>query len=309
MLRGLRPLKLSMHISDRSLFWLPTLIWASTWHVILYQLGSVAPINSVSYRFALASLVLFAMALWRKDTLRVGLRMHSLLAITGAMQFGVNYCAVYFAETYIPSGLVAVLFSLMVFTNALAGAWCFGRPVNRLFVLGGTAGVLGVSMIFWPELAMASERPHAALGLLIGLVAVLAATIGNVLTLKLGERGLGLVLTLAWSMAWGAGLLALIAVATGIGFSFRWEAPYLLSLLYLSMLGSVAAFLLYFKLAKRLGMSRAGVTSVVIPVLALAISAALEGWRPSILALAGMGLCVASLLATTFASAPAIAKE
>jgi drug/metabolite transporter (DMT)-like permease len=293
-----------MHISDRTLFWTPTLIWASTWHVILYQLGSVPPINSVSYRFALAALVLFALAMWRKNTLKFGLATHGMLALTGALQFGINYCAVYFAETYIPSGLVAVLFSLMVFTNAMAGAWFFKRPVNRMFIIGGIVGVAGVAMIFWPELASASERPHAGLGLLIGLVAVVAATAGNVLTLKLGEQGVDLVPTLAWSMAWGAGMLAAIALVSGIGFSFEWRASYLLSLFYLSMLGSVAAFLLYFKLAQRLGMSRAGVTSVVIPVLALAISAALEGWRPTALALAGMALCIASLLATTYASAP-----
>jgi drug/metabolite transporter (DMT)-like permease len=296
----------AMLVSDRALFWLPTLIWASTWHVILYQLGSVAPINSVAYRFALASLVLFGMALWRKEVLRQPLRTHGMLALTGAVQYGFNYCAVYLAETYIPSGLVAVLFSLMVFSNAIAGAWFFGRPVTARFMAGGLVGVMGVSLIFWPELATASARSHAGLGLVIGLAAVIAATIGNVLTLRLSERGMALVPTLAWSMAWGACLLSLGAWVSGVGFSFDWHASYLASLAYLALFGSVAAFFFYFKLAKRQGMGRAGITAVVIPVLALAISAAFEGWHPTLLAMVGMGMCVASVWTTT--SAPAATK-
>ncbi|MGS0754077.1 EamA family transporter [Roseateles sp. GG27B] len=80
---------------------------------------------------------------------------------------------------------------------------------------------------------------------------------------------------------------------------FDWRLPYVASLLYLAVFGSVVAFVLYFKLAQRQGPARAALTGVVIPVIALAISALLEGWRPTPLALLGMSLCLLSLFVAT----------
>jgi len=287
-------------LSTRWLFWGPTLIWASTWHVILYQLDSGVPVlNSVAWRFALAALMLFAFARWRGDRLSLPASAHWLMAATGIVQYSGNYYSVYEAERHIPSGLVAVLFCLMVFGNALSGRVFFGQRVTRRFLLASSGGVLGVVMIFWPEIAATGARPTATYGLILGLLAVLAACIGNVLTLTLTRRSLPLVPILAWSMGYGALFLLGLSLSSGAGLHFDWHAPYILSLLYLAVFGSVIAFVLYFNLAQRQGPARAALTGVVIPVIALVISAALEGWQPTGLAVAGMALCLASLYMAT----------
>jgi drug/metabolite transporter (DMT)-like permease len=285
--------------STRWLFWGPTLIWASTWHVILYQIDGVPAINSVAWRFVLAALMLFALAAWRGNRLRLPWRTHLWLALIGTVQYGVNYWGVYEAERFIPSGLVAVLFSMMIFGNALSGAWFFGRPLSLRFVVAAVAGVFGVALIFWPELRATGENPQAWRGLAFGSAAVVCACIGNALTLMQSRRGVALVPMLGWCMFYaGAGLLAAAAVSgTGwhVGSGWAWWT----SLLYLAALGSVAAFLMYFKLAQREGPGRAALTGVLIPVIALAISAAFEGWRPSLLSLAGMALCLGSVFFAT----------
>ncbi|SFR93340.1 DMT family transporter [Mitsuaria sp. TWR114] len=287
-------------VSDRWLFWGPTLIWASTWHVILYQLGSGVPIlNSVGWRFGLAALMLAGFARWQKLSLKLPLSAHGLMLATGIVQYSGNYFSVYEAERHIPSGLVAVLFCLMVFGNALSGRIFFGQRVTGRFLAASAGAVAGVVMIFWPEIASTGARPTAAYGLAIGLAAVLAACIGNVLTLTLTRRGLPLVPVLAWSMGYGAVFLLVASVATGQGLNFAWTSSYVLSLLYLAVFGSVIAFVLYFKLAQRQGTARAALTGVVIPVIALGISAIFEGWRPTLLALAGMVLCLGSIYAAT----------
>jgi len=287
-------------ISERWLFWGPTLVWASTWHVILYQLASPVPVlNSVAWRFALAALLLVGLAMWRGESLRLPWSAHGLMLATGIVQYGGNYWSVYEAERHIPSGLVAVLFCLMVFGNALSGRVFFGQQVTRRFLLAASGGVAGVVMIFWPEIASTGARPTAALGLGLGLLAVLAACTGNVLTLTLTRRGLPLLPILAWSMGYGALFLILLALGSGVGLQFDWAPSYLLSLLYLAVFGSVIAFVLYFKLAQRQGPARAALTGVVIPVIALMISAVLEGWQPSLLALLGMVLCLGSIFAAT----------
>jgi drug/metabolite transporter (DMT)-like permease len=159
--------------------------------------------------------------------------------------------------------------------------------------------VVGVVLIFWPEVLSAGARPNAALGLGIGLLAVTCACAGNALTLMLSRRGVALIPMLAWSMGYGALSLLLVAGASGVGWQvgqgFAWWA----SLLYLAAFGSVAAFLMYFRLAQREGVARAALTGVLIPPIALTISALLEGWRPTGLSLAGMALCLASVYVAT----------
>lgn len=284
-----------MPASPRLLFWGPTLIWASTWHVILYQLAETPALDAVALRFAIASALLFALARWRGEALAIAPRWHGWLLATGIVQYSVNYWGVYEAERHIPSGLVAVLFSLMVFGNAVTGWLVLGQRVTRRFLATAAGGVAGVVLIFWPEVLEAGARPRAALGLGLGLLAVSCACAGNALTLRLARRGVPLLPLLAHGMGYGALTLALLALAHGgtlrLGHSLAWW----ISLAYLAAFGSVAAFALYFKLAQREGPARAALTGVMIPPIALAISAAFEGWRPSVLSLVGIALCLGSV--------------
>jgi drug/metabolite transporter (DMT)-like permease len=294
-----------MTATPRWLFWTPTLIWASTWHVILYQLAETSAISGVAWRFGLAALILAAYALATGQSLRVPARLQAWLAGTGALQYGLNYTCVYEAERHIPSGLVAVLFTLMVFINALTGRLFFGRLLTLRFATCALAGVAGVAMIFWPEVVAAGQRPQAGLGLALGLVAVISACTGNVMTLKLSARGIALVPLLAWCMGYGALLLAGVALMSGPGLQLGHSLTWYVTLVYLAAFGSVLAFLTYFRLAQREGPGRAALTSVLIPVIALVISAAFEGWRPHALSVLGIAVC---LLSVWWASRPAATK-
>lgn len=284
-----------MALSTRTLFWIPTLIWATTWHAILYQLAETSALTGVVWRFGLAALLLAAWARWRGQALSLPPALHLWLAGTGAVQYGLNYYCVYEAERHIPSGLVAVLYSLMVFVNAFTGAWFFGRPLTRRAMVCAAGGVAGVVLIFWPEVVATQARPQAALGLGLGLLAVACACVGNVLTLKVSQRGIGLVPLLAWCMGYGAFSLLALGLATGAPMAPGHSAAWWASLLYLAAFGSVLAFLAYFRLAQQAGPGTAALTSVIIPVIALAVSAALEGWVPQGLSLAGIALCVGSV--------------
>ena len=281
------------------LFWVPTLIWASTWHVILYQLAESSPLVSVASRFLLAGLVLLGVAAARGQTWLLAPRWHGWLLATGVVQYSINYWGVYESERHIPSGLVAVLFSLMVFGNALIGWRLFGQPVTRRFALAAACGVVGVTLIFWPEVVATHARPQAALGLGLGLLAVVCACIGNAMTLTLSRRGLPLLPMLGWCMGYGALALWALAIGQGTASQIGRGAAWWLSLLYLTVFGSVIAFFVYFKLAQRVGPARAAMTGVMIPPIALVVSAALEGWQPSVLSWAGIVLCLGSVYVAT----------
>jgi drug/metabolite transporter (DMT)-like permease len=119
------------------------------------------------------------------------------------------------------------------------------------------------------------------------------------MTLTQSRRGVALVPMLAWSMAYGASSLILVAAVTGVGWQVGTTASWWLALAYLAVVGSVVSFLLYFKLVQREGPARAALTGVLIPVIALGVSAVLEGWQPSALSLAGMALCLGSVYVAT----------
>lgn len=288
-----------MVLPSRLLFWAPALIWGSTWHVILYQIDQVPAAVAVVWRFLLAALLMFAVLAWRRERFALAPRWHAALALTGALQYGLNYLCVYEAERHVPSGLVAVLYSLMVFGNALGGWLAFRQRVERHFLAGGALGVLGVVLVFWPEVAAAGARPDGPLGLACGLGGVLAACIGNACTLALTRRGLSLIPVLAWSMAYGAAILLAAAIARGLPLAPGATGSWWLSLVYLAAFGSVAAFLLYFKLGQRRGPAVAALTAIVTPPVALLLSALFEGWRVTPAALAGVGLALAGVYLAT----------
>ncbi len=286
-------------MSDRWLFWIPTLIWATTWHAILYQLGEVSVLQSIGMRFGLASAILFAIARARGESLMPPKGVWAWLFITGAIQYGFNYLGTYQAEKHLASGLLAVLFSLMIFTNAIGGAWFFAQPITRRFMVSGVVGVLGVALIFWPDIAATRADPAVLGAVGLGLMAITMASIGNMLTLRLTNRGMPLVPLLAWTMGFGAVSLFLIALGMGVEFRLDPHPSYWFSLLYLSAFGSVASFLLYFKLAQRKGPGYASLMGMVIPVIALAVSAVFEGWRPTWVSAAGIALCLIGLWGAT----------
>ena len=124
---------------------------------------------------------------------------------------------------------------------------------------------------------------------------MLAFAAASAMTLTLSKRGLSLLPMLGWSMAYGALALWVVAAWQGTALAMGHSPAWWLSLLYLTLAGSVVAFFVYFRLAQRVGPARAAMTGVMIPPIALAISAALEGWQPSALSWAGIALCLGSV--------------
>ena len=104
------------------LYIITVLIWGSTWLAIKFQLGVVSPEISIAYRFGLAASILIVFSLIRRLPLRFDLRTHGFFALQGLLLFSLNYILVYFAEGYLTSGLVAIIFSVIIITNVIFGA-------------------------------------------------------------------------------------------------------------------------------------------------------------------------------------------
>ena len=272
-----------MRASTPRLFAAAVAIWGTTWIAITFQLGRAPPEASVAMRFAIASAVLFAYCRVRGLRLRFPVAVHGQLALLGLFMFCLSYLAVYRAETFLVSGLVAVGYSASPLVNLVVSRVAFGTPATRGVVVGGLLGVTGIGLVFSPELGRVQASPGVLAGALLTVGAVLASGVGNVFATRLDRLGVNVAQKMAWGMAYGSAGSALFALASGEGLSFSAAPSYLISLLYLAVFGSILAFAAYLTLLERVGAARAGYVGVMVPVVALAISGVVEGfaWGPT----------------------------
>jgi drug/metabolite transporter (DMT)-like permease len=280
-------------MSDLALYLLSVLIWGSTWLAIKFQLGSVPPAVSVAWRFAVAALILMGYAWIKRLPLRFDARTHLWLVLQGLLLFGINYVLVYVSEQSLTSGLVALIFSLVTFYNILGLRLFFSVPVKPTALSGAILGVLGVALVFWPELANFSMSPARRVGVVCALFSAVFASLGNMTATRSHRQGLPVIQANAWAMLYGAIFVSVYAALDGQHFAFDGSLPYIASLLYLALFGSVIAFVAYLTLLGRIGADRAGYTGVAIPIVALALSTFFEDLRWDAAMTAGIALCVA----------------
>ncbi|MCX7356750.1 MAG: EamA family transporter [Alphaproteobacteria bacterium] len=270
-----------------------TLAWGTTWFAITKQLGVVDPVVSVTYRFALAAVLLFAWGALRREKLALNRAQHFAALGVGFFTFAVDYSFVYWAEERVTSAVVAVVFASMAFMNLLVFRFAFGQRAPLLAWAAGGLGVLGVGFLSWEEIASAELSNRALAGIGLTLAGVLSAAIGNVYARKGEMAGAGVIASTGWAMGYGAAMLAVFAVATGKTWAFEFTAPYMLSLLHLSLVGSVIAFALYYGLARRRGYATASYISALTPPLAMFVSALFENKSWGVFALGGVVLVLA----------------
>ena len=274
------------------LFLIATAIWGSTWLAIKFQLGVVAPEASVAYRFALAAVLLAAACAIRGRSLAFPARTHGWMAAQGATFFGLNYIGVYVAERHVASGLVAVVFTTIVFITPIGTRIAFGTPIAPRVIVGAALGVVGVAMLFLPELRGAGDDGQTLLGIGYAFGATVIAAIGNLITMRLQREKVPVFTGTAWGMAYGALTAAICATLAGISWTFDVRLAYVASLAYLVVLGSVVAFGAYFLLLRQVGASLASFVGVSTPVVAMLLSSLFEGYRWTATAVLGVVLAV-----------------
>ncbi len=264
------------------------MIWGSTFLAIKYQLGSVDPMVSVVYRFGLAAFLLLAFCRVRGLKLKFSLKEHVFMALLGALLFSVNYWLVYTSELYLTSGLTAIIFSSIVFMNIANGAIFLGAALEKKVILGAVLGVLGIILIFMPEIQCFDFSDKGLLGLVVGISAALLASLGNITSARNTKNNIPIIQANAYGMAYGAILLAGIAFFAGKDFTFTMSASYIGSLFYLAVFGSIIAFGAYLTLIGSIGADKAAYTIMVVPVIALVLSSFFESYTWSLSALTGL---------------------
>jgi drug/metabolite transporter (DMT)-like permease len=266
-------------------FLLITLIWGSTWIVIRDQLGTVPPTWSIAYRFAIAAAAMFAFAAARGARLRIGRDGHLLALSFGIPQFFLNFNFVYAAEHYVTSGLVAVVFAMLLVPNSALARLFLKHPVTPRFLVGSLLAILGVALLFIEELRAGNAAPRDVL-------------IGIALTVLASERlkARPVAAMIAWGMTYGTVANALTAFLLYGPPVVEHRLGYWIGLAYLGLFASALAFTFYFGIIRAIGPARAAYSSVLVPIIAMALSTAFEGYHWSRFAVAGGVLALGGLV-------------
>ena len=277
-------------------FLLVALIWGSTWLVIKDQLAAAPPSWSVTYRFGIAAVGMFLLSAWKRRSFTMTLGGHVLAVLIGVFLFFLNFNLVYRAEIHLTSGLVAVLFGLLMVPNAILGRVFLGEPITGRFLLGTLVGIGGIALLMVHEAHEAPPTGHVGLGVLLALAGLLSASVANVLQATETARRRPLFLLLAWAMLWGTVFDAALAWSLAGPPVFPDSIRYWGGVAYLGIVGSVVTFPLYFALIRELGPGRAAYNGAVVPVVAMALSTLFEGYEWSGLAIAGGVLALVGMV-------------
>jgi drug/metabolite transporter (DMT)-like permease len=264
-------------MNNSTLYALTVLIWGSTWFAIELQLGVIAPEVSLVYRYAAASVLLFAWSRFRGLKLQFSLREHAWFFLLGILLFGVNYIIAYRAQIQITSALTAIAFSSMVWMNIINSRLFFGVKAGRRVLFGALLGAIGMFYLFAPQISEVSFSDTVFYGSFLAVLSAFIASFGNMVSQATQKAKLPVVQTNAWGMFYGAVFTAAIAIGNGHAFEFDWSIAYVGSLAYLTVFGSIVAFGAYLTLLGRIGAHKAGYAMVMFPVVALVLSTLFEG--------------------------------
>jgi len=282
-------------------FMLTGTIWGSTWFVITGQISDVPAAWGVFYRFLLATPALFAVAVLMKNRLRLNRPEHLLALGVGIAQFSGNFLFVYNSERFITSGIVAVMFALLMVPNALFARIFIGERVQRGFISGSLVAIAGVALLLVHEWEVAPLGGNVVLGIVLAIGGMLSASLANVVQANKVGRAVPMVSLLAWAMLYGT--------IFDLGFALVTQGPpplptawqFWAGTAYLAIIGSVVTFPLHYNLVREIGAGKTAYNGIVTVCVAMLLSTLFEGYQwtmlaasGAVLALVGMGLALRS---------------
>ena len=243
-------------------------IWGTTWLVIKISLQYLPPIAGAGLRFVLAGLLLYAVAALRgKLTTRLPWK---LVLVLATALFGLNYVLTYLAETRLDSGLVSVLFGTLPFFVFAFGALANERTTPRIWLGAGIAFV-GVAII-----SLGAQVQASPLFALAAIGAAASSAFANVYAKRHAHHDPLVTLPPAMLLA-GVVMTAIGAGVEHVTWTRAFSLPSLGALLYLGWLGSGIAFFLNLWVLKRIAVWIVGLSSLIIPVIAVIVGVVAGG--------------------------------
>lgn len=271
------------------------LAWGFSWYGIILQVNvGLDPIVTVAYRFILAAIVLLA-GLGLTGRLRaIPARDHPWVFALGFCLFSMNYFCFYTAAAYLPSGLLSVIFATAAIMGVFNQWLILRRGLDRRVLIAAPAGVLGLGLLLWPEISAAGAFNWWAV--ILPVCGTYLFSLGNLVSARLSARH-DLPVVVAYAMAYGAAICVALSLLGGSAIFLPADPVFWGALVFLAIVSSIVAFLAYLHLVNREGPARAAYATVLFPIVAMGVSAVMEGYAWTIWSSLGLALALGGTVA------------
>ncbi|MFI4938316.1 MAG: DMT family transporter [Candidatus Berkiellales bacterium] len=268
------------------------ILWGLTWFAIKNQIGIVPIEISLIYRFIIASIVVFFIMVIKRGSFRFSFKQHAAMALLGVLLFSANLIFLYRGSAYLPSGIMAIIFSTSVAMTMLNSIIFLRKSISLNMIIGGLSGLSGLCFIFWPELQGFSLTNETVYGLILALLGAYCFAWANPTSTYCSRLKIPILSSTFYGMIYGMVLLVLFCLFADIPYALDFSTPYLVSLLYLAIPGSVFGFLSYLALVQRIGSEKAVYTTLFFPIVALLVSTYFESFEWGSEAMIGVALII-----------------
>jgi len=274
--------------------------WGSTYGAIHIAGLHIAPPLVGAMRSLLSTVIICGICLWRGTSLRVPRAAAWRLALVGILLMTVNNLLLIWGETKVASGLASLIIAMIpIMVAVIETALPNGETLNLRGWLGTLLGAVGMFVLLWPALLRAAgasdgQARRSLFGFLILTAAALAFAAGSVFSRRSQFRVDTFVAT-AWQIG-AAGVTNLaIAIAGGTFHTAHWTRGGILSIIYLSVFGSVVGLTAYTYLLQHVPVTKVSTYAFVNPIIAVIIGVILFRERLAPPEIAGMVIILISV--------------
>lgn len=275
------------------------LAWGFSWIAMKLQVESfVAPEVSLFYRFFAVTVLMAGLCFITKTRLkpfRTEWRYFILIALTN---FCINFIIGYHASKYIPSGIIAVIFSLSIIVSEVLKNLFDGKKIEKKIIISSLFGSLGLLCFVLPNINFEnnSENNNTLIGITLALIMMIIFSLGNYIVEKNKKHNHTPLFT---SITFGSGIgsfyLLIINLITKNQFTFDYSTKYTLSLIYQIIFASIVAFICFYYLIQNIGTVKANYTALIYPIIALLVSSFYENFKFTFLGTFGLALIIGAL--------------
>jgi drug/metabolite transporter (DMT)-like permease len=246
------------------------IIWGSTWYFIKIGLAYFSPFRFAGVRFLIAGSMMCAAMLLFGKKLPKDWPTWKFLIVSGFLSITFPYAGVFWGEQYISSGLAAVLnSSIPLFVALLAHLTMANERLTANRIIGLIVGFTGIVIIFKNDL---SASQAAILGGLSLTASSFSAAGANVY-MKIRGASWDPMTTVAVHLSCAGVILTTLSLFVEPHALWIWSVKSIVALLFLSIFGSVLAFLGFYWLIRQIAITKAAMISFITPVVAVIIGA------------------------------------
>lgn len=303
------PVSPAMPTLPRRALWLLallTLVWGTNWALFPIAMREVSVWTFRAVSTLGAGLMLLAVARLRGLPLAIPRRHWATIATATCFYLVLWNVASAYAALMIPSGQAAVLGFTMPLWAALFGWLALGERLGPRLLLAMALGAAAVGLLAWRSLGAYALAP---LGVALGLLAGIGWAVGTMILKRRAVVVPALVLT-GWQLLLAALPIGAVALWRGDGVWFLPSATSLGLIVYITLVPMAVGNAAWFAIVGLLPTSVAGLSSILVPVVAMVAGALLHGEPLGPAQWAAMACCAGALrLALVPASASASARR